>query len=284
MNKQHESALHFNLIAEAIRFIRDQQKEQPDLCQVAAHLGVSESHCQRLFSDWVGVSPKRFLQYLTKTHAKSLLLKSQSVLEASFDSGLSSAGRLHDLMVTCDAMTPGEIKAQGAHLSIKYGFGWTPFGQALVAWTERGICHFTFVNEDVSEAINELFSEWPRAIFNEDAEQALQWCARIFIKSKVNEPLHILLKGTNFQIKVWEALLKVKAGQLVSYKQLAEIAGQPNASRAVGSAMAANKIGYLIPCHRVIRESGDFSHYRWSPERKAALHIWEQAGEQDNLL
>lgn len=267
----------YNQIATAIRFLRDRASEQPSLAELAEQVGLSECHFQRLFSQWAGVSPKRFLQFLTKERAKQALAKSTSVLQATLESGLSGPGRLHDLMVSCEAMTPGEVKAQGEGLQIGYGEALTPFGKALVAWTSRGVCYLAFFNMDPTLYEQELKSEWPKAGFYKDNSAACDLMERIFINTSAQKPLHLLLKGTNFQLKVWEALLRVGEGELVSYSQLAAMAGSPKASRAVGSAMAANKIGFLIPCHRVIRESGESGHYRWRSERKLAMQGWEAA-------
>ncbi|MCP4598166.1 methylated-DNA--[protein]-cysteine S-methyltransferase [Neptuniibacter sp.] len=267
----------YDQIATAIRFLRDRASEQPSLAEVAEQVGLSECHFQRLFSQWAGVSPKRFLQFLTKERAKQALAESTSVFQATLESGLSGPGRLHDLMVSCEAMTPGEIKAQGEGLEIGYGEALTPFGRALVAWTSRGVCYLAFFSNDATAYEQELKSEWPKADFSRDNSAACDLMERVFINTSAQKPLHLLLKGTNFQLKVWEALLRVGEGELVSYSQLAAMAGSPKASRAVGSAMAANKIGFLIPCHRVIRESGESGHYRWESERKLAMQGWEAA-------
>jgi AraC family transcriptional regulator of adaptative response/methylated-DNA-[protein]-cysteine methyltransferase len=232
---------------------------------------------QRVFSEWVGISPKRFLQYLTKTYALNQLQHSATVFDTVFNAGLSAPSRLHDLLVTCEAMTPAEIRNQGAGLQISYGCGNTPFGQAVIGWTTRGMCYFAFEDD-----LHMIAQHWLNATFQRDDAQAQAWCKQIFAQS-VSEPtqqtqqtrLHLLLKGTNFQIKVWEALLRTQAGQLVSYGQLAQQAGSPQAARAVGSAMANNLLAYFIPCHRVIRETGEFNQYRWGIERKLALIGWE---------
>lgn len=264
-------------IAAAIQFIASNRTTQPDLKAVADSLHLSEYHFQRLFSQWAGVSPKRFMQFLTKEHAKTLLAHSKSVLETSLEVGLSGTSRLHDLMVTCEAMTPGEIKAQGKGLIIHYGKIDTPFGDALIAWTQRGICHFDFYNVlDPQPEEQYLFSQWKQAKFIPDELGATQLRQQIFATTQsVSKPLHLLLRGTNFQLKVWEALLKVKPGSLVSYSHLAKLAGSPKAARAVGTALANNTIGFLIPCHRVIRETGEIGNYRWGEERKTLMQAWE---------
>ncbi|GLP95945.1 methylated-DNA--[protein]-cysteine S-methyltransferase [Paraferrimonas sedimenticola] len=263
----------YQQIGQAIEYLQANFQDQPELGQVASAVGMSESNLQRQFSRWAGVSPKRFLQYLTKEHALAALKHSDSVLEASLSAGLSSPGRLHDLMVTCEALTPGEIKRRGEGLNLGYGVAATPFGEALFGWSERGLCYLAFVDNE-QQPLDRLKTSWPLA--NWQAGDAQPWAQRVFANSG-NEPLHLLLKGSNFQIKVWQALLNVAQGELVSYAQLASMANSPKASRAVGSAMAANEIAYLIPCHRVILGSGEVGHYRWGSERKRIMQAWEAA-------
>lgn len=276
-----QQQLHYARIARAIAFLREQAHAQPSLADVAAEVGLSEHHFQRLFSRWAGVSPKRFLQYLTKERARQALQRSASLLDATFEAGLSSPGRLHDLMVSCEAMTPGEVKALGAGLTLSYGVVQTPFGFTLLGWTARGVCHLAFGELVCQQPEVELGKAWPAARLRRDDPGAEQLARQIFPpgprSDPVSVPLHLLLRGTNFQLKVWEALLRVGAGELVSYSQLAALAGSPKASRAVGSALAANRIGYLIPCHRVIRESGEVGQFRWGSERKLAMQGWEAA-------
>lgn len=264
---------HYTTVAAAIRYIRQHARRQPGLGEVAAAVGLSEFHLQRLFSEWAGISPKRFLQYLTKEHARAALAASADVLSASLSGGLSGPGRLHDLMISCEAMSPGEIKSGGAGLRIGYGEAGTPFGPALIAWTERGICHLEFAPGPETT----LHSAWPAATLAHEPAAAQALAARIFPTSPQPGKLHLLLRGTNFQIKVWEALLRIPPGRVLSYSQLAQLAAAPRAQRAVGSALAANTIAYLIPCHRVIRESGEIGNYRWASERKQALLAWEEA-------
>lgn len=269
---------HYELIAKAIGFIRTHLKTQPSLEEIAEAVHVSPYHLQRLFTEWAGVSPKRYLQFLTKEYAKQQLKASHSVLDVTHDAGLSSTSRLHDLMVSCEAMTPGEIKAQGMSLQIGYGFTATPFGTALIAWTPKGICHFVFGNRGDLEVISHMQNLWPLAHWFHDDVKAGEWAAQIFPVSSASGKIHLVLQGTNFQIKVWEALVNTTGkGDMLTYQQLAQRTGAPKASRAVGSAMAANTIGYLIPCHRVIREGGDVGHYRWGSERKLAILGWEAA-------
>ncbi|MGH1462377.1 MAG: bifunctional helix-turn-helix domain-containing protein/methylated-DNA--[protein]-cysteine S-methyltransferase [Neptuniibacter sp.] len=268
---------HYLLMTRVIQQIQSNADQVYTLNELAEQVGMSEHHFQRIFSSWAGVSPKRFQQFLTKERAKNMLHQSKSVLETSLELGLSGSGRLHDLMIRCEAMTPGEIKSQGEGMQICFGTEVTPLGKSLIAWTSRGICYLAFYDETPEVYVKELKVEWPNAEFIRNDQDASCWANKIFINPELNQPLYLLLKGTNFQIKVWEALLRVSSGQLVSYSQLAQIAESPKASRAVGSAMAANKIGFLIPCHRVIRESGELGHYRWGAERKSALQAWEAA-------
>lgn len=273
----HESARHYQRVAQAIDFLRAHALQQPSLAEVAQHVGISEHHFQRLFTEWAGVSPKRFLQYLTKEYAKQALRQSADVLSAACAAGLSAPSRLHDLIVSCEAVTPGEYKSQGAGLAIGYGYAETPFGQAALGWTPRGICYFEFVEDAQATLPPGLASSWSQATLQRDDEAAQEWSARIFPAVPQAGRLHVVLRGTNFQLKVWEALLRIEPGRIVSYSQLATMVGAPNAQRAVGTALAANIVGYLIPCHRVIRESGEISHYRWNVSRKAALLAWEAA-------
>lgn len=262
-------------VARAIAFIRANAARQPPLAEIAAAAQVSEFHLQRLFSAWAGLSPKRFVQYLTKEHARQALRASAAVLDAALGAGLSGPGRLHDLMVSCEALTPGEIRTLGASVELRHGFAATPCGEALFGWTGRGICHLAFCDDDHAKRLEALRRDWPAARFLRDDSGAGGLATRVFPAAPEPGRLHLLLRGTNFQIKVWEALLATPPASLVSYSQLAARAGVPRAQRAVGSALAANVIAYLIPCHRVIRESGESGAYRWGTERKLALRAWE---------
>ena len=271
---------HYAIVAKAIAFIRDHARAQPSLDEIAAAVHLSPQHLQRVFTEWAGISPKRFLQYLTKEHARRELATSASVLAVAEDAGLSSTSRLHDLMVSCEAMTPGEIKSGGLGLDIGYGFGPSPFGDVLLGWTARGICHFAFTGTDDDAISTALAALWPAATLRRDDTQARALLRQIFPQSSARGSVHLLLRGTNFQIKVWEALIRTAPGQVLTYGQLARQLGKPDAARAVGSAVAANSIGYLIPCHRVIREGGDVGQYRWGSERKLALIGWEAAARR----
>jgi AraC family transcriptional regulator of adaptative response/methylated-DNA-[protein]-cysteine methyltransferase len=282
MNEMAERCQAYETVAQAIRFIRQNARQQPGLEEIAAHTGLSPFHLQRTFSTWAGISPKRFLQYLTREHARSLLRQSHDVLAAAHASGLSGPGRLHDLMIACDAVTPGEVRALGAGLEITYGFGLTPFGRVIAGTTQRGLCHLQFTTgDDLAIAIGALHDEWPKARLLRDDNALAATIARLFAVGNLPEPpqvpLRLLLRGTNFQIKVWEALLKIPVGEIVSYQTLAAMIGNPHARRAVGTALAQNRIALLIPCHRVIRESGEIGQYRWGSERKNALLAFESA-------
>ena len=278
MNTLTERCQAYETIAQAIRFIRENTREQPELEVVAAHVGLSPFHLQRTFSLWAGISPKRFLQFLTREHARSLLRNRHDVLAAAHEAGLSGPGRLHDLMLACDAVTPGEVRALGAGLEITYGFGPTPFGQVIAGVTSRGLCHLRFIEgSDDAGAITALCNDWPQARLRRDDAALAGTIGGLFVGDNRQAPLHLLLRGTNFQIKVWEALLTIAPGELVSFGTLAGIAGNPRAQRAVGTALAHNRIALLIPCHRVIRENGDIGQYRWGSERKAALLAYESA-------
>ena len=261
-------------IEAAIRYLEQNATSQPSLDDVARHIGLSPFHFQRLFKRWAGVSPKRFLQYLTITSARRLLRDSASVLETAYEVGLSGPGRLHELFVNIDAVTPGEYKQQGRDIAICYAFHETPFGKGLIAVTERGICYLGFVNNDNQAVVLEdLQKRWPQASLIEDPKASRESIQRIFhIEDSSNrEPVALFLKGTNFQIKVWEALLKIPEGALVSYADMATFVGMPNAHRAVGTAIGQNPIAYLIPCHRVLRANGEIGGYHWGTARKKAM-------------
>jgi AraC family transcriptional regulator, regulatory protein of adaptative response / methylated-DNA-[protein]-cysteine methyltransferase len=268
----------YRRIAQAIAFMHLHHLSQPDLATVAQHIGLSEYHFQRLFTQWAGISPKRFWQYLTVEYAKSRIARSPSLLDLTLAIGLSSPGRLHDLFVGLEAMSPGEFKAGGAGLQIRYGIHDTPFGKALIATTARGVCNLHFLDTtDELSAERILRQSWSNAdiICDPTATQPLH--DPIFNSSIATEqkPLTLLVKGTNFQIQVWRALLKVPFGEMTTYQTIAEAIDRPTASRAVGNAIGNNPIGYLIPCHRVIRASGALGGYRWGLERKTAILGWE---------
>jgi AraC family transcriptional regulator of adaptative response/methylated-DNA-[protein]-cysteine methyltransferase len=269
-----QSSEDYLRIEHAILYLENHYKEQPSLEEVAASIGLSEYHFQRLFTRWAGVSPKRFLQFLTKEGAKELLSRSENLLDTTHQVGLSSLGRLHDLFVTTEAVTPGEYKTRGEGLTIRYGIHLTPFGKCLIGLTERGICHLGFVAGSEGEAIDGLVNEWQEARMVEDYRSTAALVGPIFdlrYDTRIKQPLTLHLRGTNFQIKVWEALLQIPAGSATTYEGLAQRIGQPNASRAVGSAVGHNPIAVLIPCHRVLRKAGEFGNYRYGESRKKAL-------------
>lgn len=272
---QDTNSRHYDLVAAAIRYLRSHRREQPTLAMVAAAVDTSEFHLQRVFSAWAGVSPKRFLQYLTHGHAVELLREQASVLETSLATGLSGPGRLHDLTVNCAAMTPGEIASKGAGITLRWGWGHSPFGDTLIAWSSRGICQLSFHDRRDPAVVDAYLSDWSGADHQHDDEAAGDMLQPLFARPLQSGKVHLLLRGTNFQLQVWKALIAIPPGQLLSYQQLARHAAAPGASRAVGTAMARNRIAYLIPCHRVIRQSGDFGSYRWGLERKLAMHGWE---------
>ena len=260
-------------IEQAILYLENHYKNQPALEEVAANIGLSEYHFQRLFTRWAGVSPKRFLQFLTKEGAKSLLSRSENLLDTTHQVGLSSLGRLHDLFVTAEAVTPGEYKSGGVGVTIRYGIHPTPFGKCLIATTERGICHLGFVQTSEGDAIDQLVADWKLAKLIEDHRSTVPLIEPIFDLryNHRGKPLNVHLRGTNFQLKVWEALLQIPAGEVTTYARIASWIGNPNASRAVGTAVGHNPIAVLIPCHRVIRKVGDFGNYRYGALRKKAL-------------
>jgi AraC family transcriptional regulator of adaptative response/methylated-DNA-[protein]-cysteine methyltransferase len=270
----------YERVEAAIAYIENHFNVQPRLDEIANHVGLSEYHFQRLFSRWVGISPKRFLQFLTKEYAKKLLKNAHSVLDTAYDAGLSGPGRLHDLFVACEAVTPGEYKSSGLGLKIVFGFYDSPFGECLVASTERGLCGLFFVREgDRHSVMGELTGIWSRASLSEDNRGLASLIERIFTPAawKTDRPLPIMLRGTNFQIKVWEALLRIPAGKAVSYQDVAKAVGSPGAVRAVGTAIGKNPISYLIPCHRVIRKNAEFGNYGSGTARKKAILGWEAA-------
>ena len=268
-----QSTEDYQRIEQAILYLDNHYQDQPELREVASNLGLSEYHFQRLFTRWAGVSPKRFLQFLTKEGAKGLLEQSENLLETTHQVGLSSLGRLHDLFVTAEAVTPGEYKSRGAGVTIRYGIHPTPFGKALIATTDRGICHLSFVQTSEGNAIDNLVADWKQATMIEDHRSTVRLIEPIFDLryNHRGKPLNVHLRGTNFQLKVWEALLQIPAGEVTTYAGIASRIGNPNATRAVGTAVGHNPIAVLIPCHRVIRKVGEFGNYRYGALRKKAL-------------
>src|SRR5437868_10157677 len=268
----------YERIATVIRFLDRHHIDQPDLNQLAAGVGLSPFHFHRLFSAWAGVTPKDFLQCLTVEHVKQLLLDGRNVFDAALDAGLSGPGRLHDLCVTLEAASPGEMKNGGAGMQIDFGFADTPFGEALIAETKRGICHLSFLDDSGRNAARKIVSsQWPSAQLNRNDFRIGELAAKIFspARSTSQHPLRALVRGTAFQLKVWRALLRVYPGSLTTYGRLAEAIGQSTAARAVGSAVGANPIAFIIPCHRVIRETGALGNYHSDPIRKRTIVGWE---------
>ena len=279
---QKVSGIHrsdYDRIAEAISFITSQVNNQPTLQEIAGHLNLSPYHFQRLFSRWAGVTPKRFLQVLTLERAKQLLSESKSVLEVSDSLGLSSGSRLYDHFVHLEAVTPGEYKMGGVGVTIEYAVQGTPFGKGFIAITPRGICSFVFMeNTEIDEHLADLRIKWPYAILHENRRSTLAVTKAMFGERKQsNHPISLYVSGTNFQINVWKALLQIPPAAVVSYSQVANAIGNPNSARAVGLAVGNNPVAFLIPCHRVIQQSGQIGGYHWGKTRKQAIHAWESA-------
>ncbi len=264
----------YQRIADVIRYLDGHFADQPDLAALAMQTGLSESHFHHVFTDWVGATPKEFLQCLTVNHARRLLLEGESVLSAAYESGLSGPGRLHDLCVSLEAASPGEIKSGGQGWTIMAGYASTPFGIALIAQSPRGVCWLSFP-DGADGAWAEMEAQWPKAEWVSSDEEAQQIGTRIFQPTASRVPIRAHVRGSDFQVKVWRALLRIPPGSLVSYGTLAGVAGFPAASRAVGTAIGQNAISYLIPCHRVIRQTGVMGNYRWDPVRKRAMIAWE---------
>ena len=277
------SAIDYEQIADAIAYIRDNATSQPSLEQIASQVGLSPWHFQRKFRAWVGVSPKRFLEFLTVQYAKELLDKSASVLDAALDLGLSGPGRLHEQFVSIEAVTPGQYKRLGSGLEIYHGIHPSPFGLMFLALTGKGICELAFGSEEVLENETKgLHKRWSAARVFQDPKRTAPTADRLFSPRNGSRDgresrFHLFVKGTNFQINVWRALLRIPEGSLISYKQLAQLTGNPAAVRATASAVGANPVSYLIPCHRILRSSGELGGYHWGVERKRALIAWDSA-------
>ena len=270
----------YDRIAQAIEFITDRVDEQPNLDDIAKHLNLSPSHFQRLFSRWTGVTPKRYLQILTVEHAKKLLAESKPLLDVSNTIGLSSGSRLYDHFVQLEAVTPGEFKKAGQGLEIQYGSHDTLFGRVVIAMTSRGICKLSFVDEISDEShIAALAKQWPYATIKLNDSATKEYIQTIFDRDsyKSNQPLSVHVKGTNFQVSVWKALLQIPFASLTSYNDIAKSIGKPKAARAIGQAVGANPVAFIIPCHRVIQQSGQIGGYHWGLTRKHAMHAWELA-------
>lgn len=271
----------YDQVRRAIAFLSATWEDQPDLDRLAGHLGVSPAHCQKLFKRWCGLSPKEFVQAITVDHARNLLSGSASVLDCAHEVGLSGSGRLHDLFVDHEAMTPGDYKRRGAGIEIAWGFHPSPFGDALVMATPRGIAGLAFVDEDAgqtrAEALADMTRRWPLAVFREDEAATAPLAHRVFDPTEWNpeRPVRLVMIGTDFEIRVWETLLKIPMGRAVSYTDIARHIGAPSASRAVGTAVGRNPISFVVPCHRVLRGDGSLGGYHWGLTRKRALIGWE---------
>lgn len=275
----NQSQIDYERVERAIGYIARHYKDQPSLEDVAAAIHVSPFHFQRLFSKWAGISPKKFIQFLSLDYAKaSLRAPGTSVLDAAYDAGFSGAGRLHDLFMTIEGMTPGAFKQQGAGLDINYDFADSPFGMVMIASTRNGICHMAF-EADRDAGFATLYRTFPEARFHPHRDQLQTSALSVFDRNQASPDgkIKLHLQGTPFQIKVWEALLKIPMGGLASYGDIARMIGQPAASRAVGTAIGHNPVAFLIPCHRVIRQNGAIGGYMWGAERKQAMIAWEGA-------
>jgi AraC family transcriptional regulator of adaptative response/methylated-DNA-[protein]-cysteine methyltransferase len=283
MNIQEET--NFGRIALAIQYINANFRTQPGLDEIAEKVCLSPFHFQRLFTEWSGVSPKKFLQYLTLAHAKKMLKDSQATLfDTAFETGLSGTGRLHDLFINIEGMSPGEYKNGGERLQINYSFADTLFGKILVASTVKGICYIAF-NEDEEAELANLRTKFPQAQYRQQTDVLQQTVLQFFSKNKAQpEQLKLHLKGTDFQLKVWESLLRIPVGRLSTYGSIAGSIGFPSASRAVGTAIGANPVAFIIPCHRVIQSTGVFGQYRWGSIRKQAMIGWEAAQAENDQL
>src|ERR1700710_721896 len=273
-----QETINYQRIAEAINYIRSNFKDQPNLDEVAEKVHLSPFHFQRMFTDWAGISPKKFLQYLSVEYAKGILKDKQATLfDTAFETGLSGTGRLHDLFMNIEGMTPAEYKNGGKALSINYSFAESPFGNIIVASTPKGICYMAFA-DNRDEGFNNLHAQFPNAQYTQVVDIAQQNALFIFKKdwSELSK-IKLHLKGTSFQLKVWEALLNIPMGGLSTYSSVAAAIHQPNASRAVGSAVGDNPVAFLIPCHRVIKSTGETGQYHWGAMRKSAMIGWEAA-------
>lgn len=266
-------------VRRAIAYLSEHRREQPALGAVAAEVGLSEAHFQRLFRRWAGLSPKQFVQALTLDHARALLRDSASVLDAALEVGLSGPGRLHDLFVAHEAMSPGEFKAGGAGLDIAYGFHDSPFGEALIMVTPRGLCGLAFADTAAERppVLAEMRARWPKATYREAPEKTGAFAARIFepARWRAETPLRVVLIGTDFELRVWQTLLHIPLGAAASYGDIACRLGRPRAARAIGAAVGRNPVAFVVPCHRVLGRSGALTGYHWGLTRKRAIIGWE---------
>lgn len=277
----NETNINYKRIEEAIRYLEQNVQRQPELDEVAERVHLSPFHFQRLFTDWVGISPKRFLQFLTVDFLKQKLQETRNLVEAADAAGLSSQSRVYDLFTTLEAVTPQEYKLHGSGIAVDYGFHETPFGTALVGVTDRGVCWLSFLPEEVTPALEleQMKEHWHQSIFHQNQARTAAVIGQVFGENSLaqQQKLHLFVKGTNFQVKVWEALLRLPMGAVTTYQGIAEHIHNPKAMQAVGSAVGSNHIAYLIPCHRVIRKDGVLGEYRWSAARKKSMIGWEMA-------
>lgn len=275
----NEKQINYQRIEQAIRYLEENFKRQPALDEVAEKIHVSPFHFQRMFTEWAGISPKRFLQFLTIDFLKDKLQESKNLVEAAEAAGLSSQSRVYDLFTTLEAVTPQEYKQRGAGIRIEYGFHATPFGTCLIGVTERGICWLSFLtsDHDPRTELEQMKLHWNNSVFHEDHLLTRTFAEQIFSSSIHSHKLHLFVKGTNFQVKVWEALLRIPAGNVTTYQDIALSVNNPKAMQAIGSAVGSNHIAYLIPCHRVIRKDGILGEYRWSSTKKKSIIGWEMA-------
>lgn len=277
----NETNINYNRIEKAIQYLEENFQRQPDLDEVAEKVHISPFHFQRIFSEWAGISPKRFLQFLTVDFLKEKLEESKNIVEAADAAGLSSQSRVYDLFTTLEAVTPQEYKERGSGIRVEYGIHETPFGSCLIGVTERGICWLSFIgtDEDPRIELERMKEHWHNSVFHQNQNLTLTFVHSIFNRKDAEAPrkLHLFVKGTNFQIKVWEALLRIPMGDVTTYQGIAQQIQSPKAMQAVGSAVGSNHIAYLIPCHRVIRKDGILGEYRWSSTRKKSIIGWEMA-------
>ena len=274
-----EKNINYQRIEQAIKYLEENFQRQPELDEVAEKVHLSPFHFQRIFTDWAGISPKRFLQFLTVDFLKTKLEETRNLVEAAESAGLSSQSRVYDLFTTLEAVTPQEYKLKGSGIRIEYGFHETPFGPCLIGVTERGICWLSFLPSDADPKIEveKMKEHWHNSVFHEDAKLTEAFVDQIFLPEQENKKLHVFVKGTNFQVKVWEALLRIPMGNVITYQGIAETIQSPRAMQAVGSAVGSNHVAFLIPCHRVIRKDGILGEYRWTSTRKKGIIGWEMA-------
>ncbi len=274
---EHTSELDdYAKVRAVLEHLHSDWRDQPSLTDLARPVGLSEDQLQKLFTRWAGLTPKAFLQALTLDHARAMLKDRASILDTALDSGLSGPGRLHDLFIAHEAMSPGAYKAKGAGLAIAYGFHPSPFGLALVMVTEHGLCGLSFADEGgQAAALEDLMSRWPHANYAEDSARTAPFAARAFSNIKDGQPLRITMIGSDFEIRVWETLLKIPRGKAVSYGDIAKSLGKPKAARAVGAAVGKNPISFVVPCHRVLGSTGALTGYHWGLTRKKAILGWE---------